>query len=102
MAYRRLSELDFSTKKHRSFCETLLLDIHRLESQIVYDDETVEYLRNTVGTNAADVAESYVKMNKRLLLALKLSFWYYTGANPSEVLNDVTKDQDEIDIFNPL
>lgn len=102
MAYKRLSELDFSTKKHKSVCETLLYDIQKLESQIVYDDETVEYLRNTVGPNAADVADSYVKMNKRLLLALRLSFWYYTGSNPCEVINDLTKNQDEIDIFNPL
>jgi len=102
MAYKRLSELDFSTKKHRSICETLLNDIQRLESQLVYDDETVEYLKNTVGPTAADVAESYVKMNRRLLSALKLSFWYYTGTNSSEIVNDITKDQDAIDIFHPL
>ena len=102
MPYRKFSQLEFLNKKHRTICETLLFDIQKLESQLVYDDELIEYFKERVGQGVADVSASYVNLNRRILMGLKLSFWYYTGADPSKVILDTIQDKEHIDIFNPL
>jgi hypothetical protein len=102
MPYKKLSQLEFLNKKHRTICETLLFDIQRLESQLVYDDEMIEFLKSTVGVNTAEVSANYVSLNRRILTGLKLTFWYYTGADPGKVILDTIPDKDTIDIFNPI
>jgi len=102
VAYKKFSQLDFLNKKHKSICETLLFDIQKLESQLVYDDELIEFFKSNVGQTVADVSASYVNLNRRILTGLKLTFWYYTGADPGKVILDTIQDKDQIDIFNPL
>lgn len=102
MSYKRFSQLEFVTKKHKTVCETLLSDIQNLESQLVYDDEIVEYIKEKVGSNAAEASSGYIGLNRRLLTGLKLSFWYYTGVDPGKVILDTVVNKEKIDIFNPL
>jgi len=102
MSYRKFSDLTFINKKHRSICEALLHDIQKLESQLVYDDEMVEFLRENVGPTTAEVSASYVSLNKRILTGLKLTFWYYTGFDPSKVILDTIPEKDGINIFDPI
>lgn len=101
MAYIRLSEISFLNKKHREFCESLFHDIQRLESQCLMDEEFIDYIRQKVGDNAAAVIAKNSSVSFRTLTALRITFWYYTGCDPSRVLVDTPK-KDYVDIFDPL
>jgi hypothetical protein len=98
MSYKKFSQLEFLNEKHKIICEQLLHDIQSLEFQIMYDDEIVDYIKERVGLNTDD----YNNLNKRILSGLKISFWYYTGANPGKVILDTVQDKEQFDIFNPL
>jgi hypothetical protein len=98
MSYVRLSDIEFATPEHRAACETLYKDILALEFQILNDEEMLEYFKSVMGDKVGNViAGPTVMINKRILTAMKLTFWYYTNKSPSHVVGHEPK----MDIFNP-
>lgn len=100
MSYIRFADIQFSTDEVRSHCKTLLRDIRALELQAMRDEEMVEYMKVTVGESTAKVLAGYASLSLRVLYALKVSFWYYSGHYCSQVVHE--DDLETVDIFNPL
>ena len=96
--YVRLSDIEFATDEHRTTCKTLYKDILNIENRLVNDEEMLEYFKNVMGENAGNIlAGPTLMINKKILMALKLTFWYYTNKSPSHVVDG----EPAMDIFNP-
>ena len=93
--YVRFNDIKFDSKRQKSFCKNLLKEIREMEDNLMSDEEVFEMVRK-VSPQAAEVGNKAMELNKRVLFAMKLTFWYYTGSNAAHVL-----DEDKVvDIFN--
>lgn len=101
LSYIKFSDVPFLNKKHKDLCEALLRDINKMETQCLYDEEFILFIKENVGEQAANVIASNSAISFKTLSALRIAFWYYTGYNPSRVIFSQGKD-DMIDIFDPL
>lgn len=98
-SYIRFDDLVLEDEEQRKLVETLLLDIHALEEHLMRDEVFMEKLKNTVGHEYASQIGNYtVENTKRILLGLKISFWYYTGVSSHRVLRDPDPDYNLFDI----
>ena len=97
--YIKFSDLKFHTVTQKRILQSLLTDIRELQLQIIYDEEHLENLEKVGGKLVAKAFSYYNESNKRILTALKITFWYYTGKIPDSILID---DEKDIDIFDPL
>jgi hypothetical protein len=101
MAYIKFSDIPFLNKKHKETCEALLRDINRLETQCLFDEEFIDYVRRSSGESAAIMLAKGTSIQFKTLSALRISFWYYTGYDPSRVIMEPRKEE-TVNIFNPL
>lgn len=93
--YVRFNDIKFMTKRQKSFCKNLLKEIREMEDNLMSDEEVYDMVKQ-VSPQAAEVGSKAMELNKRVLFAMKLTFWYYTGSNAAHVL-----DEDKVvDIFN--
>ena len=99
MSYVRFSSLDFVNDEVKNTCYNLLKDIRELQKQILHDEEYASRLAQTIGKNVALAFEQHNDTNRKVLIALKISFWYYTGKSSDHILLD---DEYDIDIFDTL
>ena len=87
--YIRLDDIECQDEDQRKMVETLLLDIHALEEHLMRDEVFMEKLKNMVGHEYASQIGNYtIENTKRILLGLKIAFWYYTGVSSHKVLKD--------------
>lgn len=101
MAYVKLSDIDFAKPEHRTICEELYKDIHSVEAQLLADEALAESLKSSIGQATAEgVTSHFISFNRRILLGLKIAFWYYTGKVSNHVIAEIDE-ENEIDIFNP-
>ena len=100
MSYIRFSDLKFSRKDHAAICKNILQEIQALETQVMLDEEFVEYISNRSGLDPTKV--KYMGLNHRMLNSLKMVFWYYTGKDPSSIIIEPNPKDKPVDIFNPL
>lgn len=100
MSYIRFSDIKFLNKEHSTICKSLLQEIQKLETQVMLDEEFVEYLANKSGLETAKI--KYAGLNSKVLNSLKTAFWYYSGQDPALVILDVGSKTKYVDIFNPL
>jgi hypothetical protein len=100
LMYCRFSELDFKTEEYKNLAYYLLKDIRDLQFSLIYDEEYAEYMESNVGKNVSKVLHFYNDTNRRMLLGLKLTFYYYTGKLSDLVLLD--DEEESVDIFSPL
>lgn len=101
-AYVKFDDLPFVKPEHRTICEQLYRDISTVEDQLLTDEEFAEHLSSLIGAQAAnEMVSPTLGLNKRVLLALKIVFWYYSGKSPSNVVDGPRDEQQNIDIFNP-
>jgi hypothetical protein len=85
--YIRIQDIECANDNHQTVVTTLLSDIVNLEKQLIIDEEFLEALRRQIGDMNTDyISRHTLDINKRLLLSLKVAFWYYTGISPSKVL----------------
>lgn len=85
--YIRLKDIECADDNHRTVVNMLLSDIDNLEKQLLIDEEFLEALRQHIGdVNADYISRHTFDINKKLLMSLKVTFWYYTGISPSKVL----------------
>lgn len=101
MSYVRFSDVPFLNKKHKELCESILKDITRLETQCLFDEEFIDYIRRSSGEPAAVMMARGASIQFKTLSALRIAFWYYTGYDPSRVIMDTGK-EDTVNIFDPL
>jgi len=104
MPYIKFSTIEFTDIDTKKICKTILKDIQILEYHVMRDDEYAHYLRKMIGAKASESIKGYFSVNYKILLGLKTTFWYYTGINPSHVILDCDKFDEEIkvNIFDPL
>ena len=96
--YVRINDLSLQDEDQRLMVETLLLDIHALEEHLMRDEVFMERLKSQVGDEYASQIGNYtVENTKRILLGLKIAFWYYTGVAPHKVLMDPDPDYNLFD-----
>jgi hypothetical protein len=101
MSYVKLSDLEFAKPEHRAVCEELYRDIQSVEAKLASDELLAESIRDAAGNVVAEsITSHFVMFNKRVLMGLKIAFWYYTGKAPAQVVGDMNE-EDEVDIFNP-
>jgi hypothetical protein len=98
--YCRFSELDFKTDEYKNLAYYLLKDIRDLQVSLIYDEEYAEYMETIMGKNVSKVLNYYNETNKRMLIGLKLTFYYYTGKMSDFVLLD--DEEKTVNIFSPL
>lgn len=96
----RFSDVKFLNKEHSIICKQLLQEIQKLETQVMLDEEFVEYLAHKSGLEIAKI--KHLSLNYKVLSSLKTTFWYYSGLDPSLVILDIGSKTKNIDIFNPL
>ena len=97
--YIRFNDIPFTDIEDRNFCERIYKEIVRLDSAVSYDEEFIDHLRRTVGPEVVKmIPQNVITLSKKISIALKMIFWYYTGIDHHKVLYDL--DEDEIDIFN--
>ena len=97
--YVKLSDIKFAKPEHKTTCETLYKDILNVENQLINDEEMLEYFKSVLGDKIANfVGSPTVAINKRILMALKLSFWYYSGG---KLTAHVVGEEPEFNIFDP-
>lgn len=102
-AYVKFDDLPFVKPEHRTICEQLYKDISAVEDQLVTDEGFAEHLSSILGAQAAnELVSPTLGLNKRVLLALKIAFWYYSGKSPHNVVDGPRDDELDIDIFNPV
>lgn len=101
MAYIRFSEIPFSSDDDRIVCEAIYKSICEAEDDLIAAEDLLERLNATAGKKEMTMLglPSVIMLGK-ILMGLKVAFWYYSGVSPSDVLDDFT-DLDVIDIFNP-
>lgn len=99
--YIRFSELSFETDTQKKIALSLLNDVRELQLQLIYDEEHLENLEQVAGKLVAKAFSYYTESNRRILAALKITFWYYTGKIPDIILTD-DEEEKSIDIFDPL
>lgn len=100
MSYIRFSDLKFTRKDHAAICKNILQEIQALETQVMLDEEFVDYISNRSGLDPTKV--KYMGLNHRMLNSLKMVFWYYTGKDPSSIIIEPNAKDKPVDIFNPL
>jgi hypothetical protein len=101
MSYLKFSDIQFLNRKHKETCEALLRDITRLETQCLFDEEFIDYVRRSSGEPAALMIAKGVSIQFKTLSALRMVFWYYTGYDPDRIILE-TKKEETVNIFNPL
>ena len=101
MSYVRFSDIQFLNRKHKDTCEALLRDITRLETQCLFDEEFIDYVRRSSGDPAAIMIAKGSSIQFKTLSALRIAFWYYTGYDPSRVIMESRKEE-TVNIFDPL
>jgi hypothetical protein len=99
-SYTRLEDIDFIDKDSKIISSRIYKDIQEVEQVLINNEVIYDYLKKTVGEkNADEMYGSVYSSNKKILLALKMAFWYYSGKSVSHVVSsDETKH--DIDIFN--
>ncbi len=100
MSYLRFSDLKFDNIKHKMICEDLLLNIRKMQQKLVYDEEHEEYVATNVGPNVSKIFQHMNDSNRKLLIGLKLAFFFYTGKNPDNII--IESEINRVDIFSPL
>lgn len=96
--YIKLSDIEYAKPEHKTICEALYKDILAEESQLVSDEEMLEYFKSVMGDRVGGfIGSPTVTLNRKILLALKMTFWYYSGKSPANVVGE----EPEVDIFNP-
>ena len=101
LAYIRFSEIPFQSDDDRIVCEALYKSICEAEDDLINAEDLLERLSATAGKKQMIMLGiPNVIMLGKILMGLKVAFWYYSGVSPADVLDDVT-DLEIIDIFNP-
>lgn len=102
MSYIRFSDLKFDNNKHKMICEDILLNIRKMQQKLVYDEEQEEYVSINIGpnSNVSKVFQHINDSNRKMLVGLKLAFFFYTGKNPDKVI--LESELNRVDIFSPL
>lgn len=102
-AYVKFDDLPFVKPEHRTICEQLYRDISVVEDQLITDEVFAEHLGSILGAKAAaDLVSPSLGLNKRVLLALKIAFWFYSGKSPHNVVGGPKSDDLDVDIFKPM
>ena len=93
--YVRFSELKFDNRQCKNFCKLLYKQIKELEENLMAEEECYEFLIN-ISDQAAKISNKAIENHKKILFAMKLTFWYYTGVNVSCILDE----DKHVDIFS--
>jgi hypothetical protein len=93
--YVRFNEIKFINRQQKSFCKLLYKQIKEMEDDLMAEEECCDFLKN-LSDHAAKISYQAIENNKKILFAMKLTFWYYTGTNSSSVLDE----EKLVDIFN--
>lgn len=100
MSYIKLENIKFKDELSKELATRLYRDIQFMKRQLVANEELLDSLVRSVGEKQANfIAGILVIRDKKLVAALKIAFYYYTGTNPDEVIADLDAEE-EIDIFN--
>lgn len=101
MTYIRFSEIPFAHDDDRIVCEAIYKSICEAEEDLINAESLLERLNATVGKKEmTKLGMPSVVMLGKILMGLKVAFWYYSRVSPADVLDDVT-DLEIMDIFNP-
>lgn len=101
MAYIRFSEILFDSDQERNVCEALYKSIYEAENDLIAAEDLLERLHSIVGEKEMImIGMPSIMILSKVLMGLKIAFWYYARVPAAYVLDDVT-DLDAIDIFNP-
>jgi len=93
--YVKFNDINFDTKRRKQFCKLLYKEIREFEESIIMDEEYYHFVKD-LNERAAELSLAALELNRRLLLAMKMTFLYYTGVSSSQIL-----DEDKpVDIFN--
>lgn len=102
-AYVRFSDIPFVKPEHKTLCEQLYKDISAAEDHMIDNEAFAERLAILLGPKVAEeLASSTIGLNKRVITALKIAFWYYSGKSPHNVVGAPRDEELETDIFNPI
>ena len=93
--YVRFSDLKFDNRQCKSFFKMLYKKIRDLEDHLMGAEECYMFLLN-VNERAAGISYREIENHKKILFAMKLTFWYYTGVNVSCILDEDKR----VDIFS--
>jgi len=101
LAYIRFSEIPFASDDDRIVCEALYKSICEAEDDLIDAEDLLDRLNAMVGKKEmTTLGLPNVIMLGKILMGLKVAFWYYSGVSPADILDDLT-DIEVIDIFNP-
>jgi Lhr-like helicase len=93
--YVKFNDIKFLNRQHKNLCKLLHKQIREMEDDLMAEEECHNFLKN-VNEEAARISHRAIENNRKILFAMKLVFWYYTGCNSTHVL-----DEDKyVDIFS--
>ena len=93
--YVRFNDLKFINRQQKNFCKLLCKQIREMEDDLMAEEECYFFLK-AVNEQAAKISYTAIENNKKILFAMKLVFWYYTGVNSTHVLDE----EKHVDIFS--
>jgi len=99
MAYMKLSDMEYPDDKHKIVVEMLHKDILAAEKSLIYfETKAYELMRDIGSVKALKITLPVIQTQQSIIDSLKMTFWYYTGMNSSEVISE--EEIGTFDIFN--
>lgn len=93
--YVKFDDLKFMNRQHKNLCKLLHKQIREMEDDLMAEEECHVFLKN-VSEEAANISYRACENNRKIIFAMKLVFWYYTGVNSTHVLDE----EKYVDIFS--
>lgn len=99
-AYIKFENIEFQDSNHKQTAETILSDIDCIQNYLITEEQYIETLNNTIGPEySKQIAMFTTERTKKILVALKIAFWYYTGIQASKVIINNDKNVDIFELF---